>query len=145
MIRKLTIRRLLGAVAFVVGALLAGAETAEAQELVYRPSNPAFGGNPLNQQWLLGTAQAQMPKEERDLFARDPLADFEQGLQRQILSAISREIVSNRFGSEIDLTRAGRYDLGEFVIEITPGLNGVDIQVVNAFTGDQTTVTIPSF
>lgn len=145
MTRKVTIRRLLGAAALAVGVLVAAAGPAEAQQFVYRPSNPAFGGNPLNQQWLLGTAQAQMPTEERDPFARDPLADFEQGLQRQILSAISREIVSNRFGSEIDLTRTGRYDLGEFIIEITPGLSGVDIQVINAFTGDQTTVTIPSF
>ncbi|MFP4065853.1 MAG: curli assembly protein CsgF, partial [Bacteroidales bacterium] len=44
------------------------------QEFVYRPVNPAFGGNYLNYQWLLNSAQAQSPFEEeqpeRDPFTR---------------------------------------------------------------------------
>lgn len=138
-------RAILAAVAAAAGAVLADAGAAEAQQMVYRPSNPAFGGNPLNQQYLLGVAQAQKSTEERDPFTRDPLADFESGLQRQILSAISREIITSRFGRDIDLTQEGRYDLGDFLIEIVPGLNGIDILVTNALTGDQTTVTIPNF
>lgn len=138
-------RAILAAVAVAAGAVLADAGAAEAQQMVYRPSNPAFGGNPLNQQYLLGVAQAQKSTEERDPFTRDPLADFESGLQRQILSAISREIITSRFGRDIDLTQEGRYDLGDFLIEIVPGLNGIDILVTNALTGDQTTVTIPNF
>ncbi|MCK5278996.1 MAG: curli production assembly protein CsgF, partial [Cyclobacteriaceae bacterium] len=30
-----------------------------AQDFVYQPVNPAFGGNPYNYSWLLGQAQAQ--------------------------------------------------------------------------------------
>lgn len=30
-----------------------------AGELVYQPVNPAFGGNPLNEDFLIGTAQIQ--------------------------------------------------------------------------------------
>ena len=33
--------------------------TASASELIYRPTNPSFGGNPLNSSHLLGTANAQ--------------------------------------------------------------------------------------
>jgi curli production assembly/transport component CsgF len=139
----------------VVGWMLVGVVTAlgllgapgqaEAQQLVYRPTNPAFGGNPLNQQWLLSTAEAQRPDEPRDLFQRNPLDDFQSGLQRQILSSLSRELIVNRFGENLDLTEESRFDLGEFVVEVLPGLNGVDIRVINAFTGEQTTVTIPNF
>ncbi|MEK9500757.1 curli production assembly/transport component CsgF [Gaopeijia maritima] len=132
----------LGAGAIAI-ALTASADAAAAQQFVYRPTNPAFGGNPLNQQWLLSTAEAQRPSDTTDLFSRDPLADFQDGLQRQVLSAISRELVTNRFGDDLDLTQEGRYDIGGFVVDILPGLNGVDIKVINSLTGDQTTVTIP--
>ena len=33
--------------------------SAFAQELVYRPKNPAFGGDTFNYQWLLSSAEAQ--------------------------------------------------------------------------------------
>lgn len=133
------------AASVTTAVLLCPPAEVEGQQLVFRPTNPAFGGNPLNQQWLLSTAEAQKPTEQRDLFQRDPLEDFQSGLQRQILSAVSRELVLNRFGDELDLTQEARYDLGEFVIEILPGLTGVDIRVINALSGEQTTVTIPSF
>jgi len=41
----------------VVGIFLSG--TASATEQVYRPVSPTFGGNPLNGNFLLSTAQAQ--------------------------------------------------------------------------------------
>lgn len=120
-------------------------QPAAAQQFVYTPVNPAFGGNPLNGQWLLGSANAQKPEESdgQDPFARDPIEDFEQNLQRQILSQLSREIIASRFGDEIDLTQEGRFNLGDFIIDIIPGLNGVNIRILNTLTGDQSTVTIP--
>ena len=39
-----------------------------ASELVYCPINPAFGGNPLNYQWLLSSAQAQNKFREKSSF-----------------------------------------------------------------------------
>lgn len=130
----------------LAAALLLGASPVEAQELVHRPQNPAFGGNPGNYQWMLSSAQAQKRQEETaSRLDRDPLADFQQGLQRQILSALSRELVYNRFGRDIDLTREGYFDLGDFIIEVIPGLTGVDIRITNALTGDQSLVTVPSF
>ena len=42
---------------WLVAALIA--PTLHASELVYRPVNPSFGGNPLNSGHLLGTANAQ--------------------------------------------------------------------------------------
>jgi curli production assembly/transport component CsgF len=137
------------ALALLVAAgatVLVEARPAESQQLVFRPTNPAFGGNPMNQQWLLSTAQAQKRFDQEDTrFVRDPILDFQQSLQRQILSALSREIIQNRFGSDLSLLNGGRFDLGDFVIEIFPGLAGVDISILNVLTGAQTTITIPNF
>ncbi|WP_224826159.1 curli assembly protein CsgF [Cognatishimia sp. MH4019] len=41
----------------LISSLFAG--TAFAGDLIYRPINPAFGGNPNNFDYLLGTAQIQ--------------------------------------------------------------------------------------
>jgi curli production assembly/transport component CsgF len=132
--------------AIAIAAVLLGGEPVEGQQMVYRPQNPAFGGNPLNYQWMLSSAQAQKDQPEAlSGLQRDPLSDFTQGLQRQVLSALSRELIFNRFGSEIDLTEEGRFDLGDFIIEIMPGLNGVDIRVTNVLSGDQSLITIPNF
>ena len=118
--------------------------TAQGQDLIYTPTNPAFGGSPVNYQWMLNSAKTQNAfKQERDPFRRDPLADFEQSLQRQILSQLSRELVSDRFGG-LDLTQEGRYDIGDFIVDVTPGLNGLNIKVFNKLTGDESTITIPS-
>lgn len=130
----------------LLGAALWPADAA-AQQLVYQPRNPAFGGSPLNYQWLNSSAQAQnaFKPEGRSSFRRDPLADFESTLQRQILSQLSRELIANRFGDDLDLTQEGLFDLGEFTVEIIPGLNGTAVRIFNELTGDETTVTIPTF
>mgnify|MGYP002152591627 CR=1 FL=1 len=119
---------------------------AQAQDLVYTPKNPAFGGSPVNYQWMLSSAKTQNAFQDsgRDRFRRDPLEDFENGLQRQILSQLSRELVSDRFGN-LNLQEQGSYDLGEFTVDVTPGLDGINIKVFNKLTGDESTITIPSF
>ncbi len=131
-------------------ALLGGigpSQTAAAQQLTFEFRNPAFGGNYLNYQWMMSSAEAQNDYKDRGQsinYTRDPLADFQQSLQRQILSQLSRELIYERFGN-LDLTKEGRFDLGEFVVEIIPGLDGVNIHIFNALTGDESTVTIPSY
>jgi len=122
------------------------APTATAQQFVYQPTIPAFGGSPLNYQWLSSSAQTQNAfKPGRSTFRRDPLANFERTLQRQILSQLSRELVANRFGGDFDPTQEGLFDLGEFTVEIIPGLGGASIRIFNELTGEETTVTIPNF
>jgi curli production assembly/transport component CsgF len=118
---------------------------ASAQEFVYRPLNPAFGGNPGNYSWMLQSANAQnlYQAQAQDRFARDPLADFQQSLQRQVLSELTRQIVRIEFGEGELQDR--RFEFGEFSIEIFPGPDGVEIVIINILTGDQTSVNIPNF
>jgi curli production assembly/transport component CsgF len=119
-----------------------------AQDFVYTPVNPAFGGNTFNYQWMLSSAQAQNTITEDvddfDPFAeQDPLADFEESLNRQILSQLTRELVYNQFG-EIGLTE-GYYELGSYQIEVAPGDAGIEIQILDISTGSETKITVPYF
>lgn len=127
----------------VAAAFVAG--PASAQQFVYQPANPAFGGSPLNYSWMLQSAQLQNAFEDEpgSRFTRDPLADFETSLQRQILNQLSRELISNRFGG-LDLTQPGTFSLGDFQVEITPGLDGIAVRIFNLLTGEETTVTVPN-
>lgn len=117
-----------------------------AQQLVYEPINPSFGGSSLNGNWMLSQAQAQngftaggTGTDSR--FQRDPLSDFKESLNRQILSQLSRNLISSMFG-ETGLTE-GRYEIGDFVIDITPGADGITIIINDLGTGDETTIIVP--
>lgn len=119
----------------------------QAQDFVYEPINPAFGGNTFNYQWLLSSAQAQNTiseqREEIDYYSRDPLQEFEESLNRQILSQLSREIIRNQFGE--DGLEAGLYEFGNYQIDVSPGDAGVVIKIIDVATGSETTVTVPYF
>jgi curli production assembly/transport component CsgF len=127
-------------------ALCLNIPSLSAQELVYRPLNPAFGGNPGNYGWLLNSANTQNLHEatRESGFQRDPLADFQNSLQRQVLSQLTRDIVRREFG-EGEALEEQRFEFGEFNIEVLPGSNGVSIRIFNVLTGDETSVTIPNF
>ena len=125
---------------------LADVKSASAQEMVYTPKNPAFGGNPGNYGWLMNSANTQNLHEatRESGFQRDPLADFQNSLQRQVLSQLTRDIVRREFG-EGDALEEQRFEFGEFNIEVSPGDGGVQIRIFNILTGDETSVTIPNF
>ncbi|MEX0779863.1 MAG: curli assembly protein CsgF [Balneolales bacterium] len=118
--------------------------TTEAQQLIYQPKHPAFGGHPNNASWIQNSAEAQKDQVERDQFGRDPLNEFGVNMQRQILNQLSREIIQDRF-SNLDLTEEGRHDLGEYIVEVIPGGSGTNIIVTDPATGGQTTIDIPNY
>ena len=120
-----------------------------AQDFVYTPKNPAFGGNPYNYSWLMSSAQAQNDITEsttdlyRSSYSSDPLDNFTESLNRQILSQLSRQIVSKQFGE--DALQAGTYTLGDYQIEVGDQSSGLNITITDAATGTQTTVEVPYF
>jgi curli production assembly/transport component CsgF len=119
-----------------------------AQDFVYYPKNPAFGGNPYNYSWLLSSAQAQNDIKEATTtpyndYSTDPLKDFANSLNRQILSQLSRQIVLKQFGEEA--LSAGTYVLGDYQIEVGDQSDGLSITIIDNKTGSQTTVSVPYF
>jgi curli production assembly/transport component CsgF len=120
---------------------------ASAQDLVYRAKNPAFGGETFNYQWLLSGAQGQ------DTYANPALAglsgsgsslnSFSENLNRQLLSRLSSQIITNQFGED-DL-KPGSYSVGDFQVDVSNTLEGVLIDVVDQRTGETTQLLIPFF
>jgi curli production assembly/transport component CsgF len=130
--------------ALILPLFLLTPATGVGQDFVYSPKNPAFGGSPINYQWLLNSANTQNKFEESRSRFDDPLADFQESLQRQVFRELTRNVISDRFG-DIDLSQENTFEFGEFSIDILPGPNGIDIIILNLSTGEQTTVTIPEF
>ncbi|MEJ8801235.1 curli production assembly/transport component CsgF [Pontibacter sp. H249] len=133
---------------FTVFCLL-GAGKAIAQDFVYQAKNPAFGGDPYNYNWMLGSAQAQDklkdPQQETGLgmFEDNPLQDFKRDLNRQILSQLSRQLITSQFGE--DGITPGSYTIGTYKIDITEDSRGINIVIVDSATGDKTAVTVPYY
>ncbi len=130
--------------------LLVATYSLRAQDFVYTPKNPAFGGNPYNYSWLLSSAQSQdtyeSPDSDSDSYSRystNTLEDFQESLNRQILSQLSRQIVSNQFGE--DALENGTYVLGDYQIDIGDDASGINITILDTQTGATTTVTVPNF
>ncbi len=115
-----------------------------AQDFVYKPVNPAFGGDTFNYNWLLNSAQVQDNTEAEDLGSSGGSLDFfTESLNRQLLNQLSRELVTSQFGEE-GLTD-GVYTVGDFQIDIASTFDGLSISIIDAGTGEQTQIIIPYF
>ena len=101
------------------------------QDFVYKPINPAFGGDTFNYNWLLSSAQAQDLTEDPDApefgNSRTTAESFAESLNRLLLNQISREIVTSQFGEE-GFTD-GTYELGDFQVDVATTLEGLSITV----------------
>ncbi|RIJ33976.1 curli production assembly/transport component CsgF [Pontibacter oryzae] len=136
-------------IGFIFTLLYLTCNAAQAQDFVYQPVNPAFGGETFNYQWLQSSAQSQDRLKDPDALTssgaskQDPLDSFKSNLERQILSQLSRQLITSQFGE--GGLEPGSYTIGNYQIEVTEGSNGVIIQIVDIGTGNQTTVTIPYY
>lgn len=116
----------------------------QAQDFVYKPKNPAFGGDTFNYNWLLSSAQSQnlidAPDDNSD---QTPLEAFTQNLERQILSNLSRELAGAQFG-ETSL-EDGSYQIGTFNLDVISTLDGLSITISDPSQGEQTQIIIPYY
>jgi len=120
----------------------------KSQDMVFKFTNPMFGGgDTFMYQQLLSSAQAQNTFEDDaasfDPFQSDPLADFAEDLNRQILSQISRQLINEQFG-ELGL-QEGTYILGSYQIDISNTAQGLSLVILDTSTGNQTSIVIPYF
>lgn len=116
-----------------------------AQQLVYTPKNPAFGGNPYNSQWLLASAEAQNSFEDPQSTDREQLSELEQftqSLNSQLLGQVSRSMFTRQFGA--DGLSPGTYSFGSLAVDIYPSNEGLLINILDTNTGEQTQIIIPN-
>lgn len=127
---------------------------AAAGNLVYQPINPAFGGSPLNGNWLQSEAQAQnIPQaarqREQQLFnalnqnaSRNltPGQIFAQQLQSQLYSSLANQITRAIFGE--NARENGTFTFQGTTIQFTR--IGTDVRVVINDGQTETTVVVPA-
>lgn len=121
---------------------------ANGQDLVYKPKNPAFGGDTFNYNWLLASAQAQNLLKDPDATARlgttrNTADQFAQSLNSLLLSQLSREIITTQFGE--DGFSDGTYTLGDFQVDVATTLEGLTVTIFDQVNGGQTQIVIPFF
>ena len=128
--------------ALAAGVLVAFSQAASAQQLVYTPINPSFGGNPFNSAHLLGIANAQNNfKDPSASTSQTPEQQFANQLQSRLLSALSSQVVSTIFGP--DAQDSGTIQFGDEEISWVNDLTNTTLTITNTSTGDVTTITVP--
>lgn len=118
--------------------------TAHSQQLVYRPKNPAFGGDTFNYNWLLSSAESQNTFTEDSSSDDEELSEVEQfteNLNNQLLNQLSRTLFQEQFGDEIT---EGIYEFGSLFVEVFPSAEGLVISILDTQTGEQTQVIVPN-
>ncbi|NBC32924.1 MAG: hypothetical protein GVY13_09645 [Alphaproteobacteria bacterium] len=120
---------------------------AEAQDLVYQPINPSFGGNPFNSSHLLGVANAINDKEpDTEGAATDGAGNnindtFVRQLQSRLLSELSRDITDSIFGE--NAVESGEVVFGSQRISFFRTLTDVNLTIVDTETGSVSEFSVP--
>ncbi len=121
--------------------------TVLATPLVYTPINPSFGGSPFNAQWLMSSAQSQNKltehREPWTMPKRDPIEDFKNNLNRQVLYKLSRKIIDGAFGEEG--IESGHYDLEDYTIDVSVTVDGIKVVLTDSITGNETIIEVPYY
>ena len=113
---------------FLVVAVVS--QPAAAQDIVYTPVNPSFGGNPFNSAHLLGIANAQNDFRDPQGAASSSQADiFARQLQSRLLSALSSQIVDAIFGENPQ--QSGTINFGGQTIDFLRDLEEVTLNITN--------------
>ena len=130
-------------IAVVAGFLACMPLPALAQDLVYTPTNPDFGGNPFNTQGL-AIANAQNKFKDPSAQSSESQAQiFAEQLQSRLLSALSSQIVDAIFGENPQ--QHGTISFGDQTITFDRGLDDVTLNITNNNSGEVTTIVVPTF
>lgn len=134
---------------FIICFLCMGlAHAGHAQQLVYRPVNPAFGGDSFNHQWLMASASAQNKYDKKNLpDYKQPgaLDGFRDNVNRQLLNDISRSLFGDgkTEGEGDGKMKPGVYNMGTLNVKITEYFGGLNIHIIDINTGEQTNINVP--
>jgi curli production assembly/transport component CsgF len=133
--------RLAAAIIGAAGLALLAAAPAAAQQLVYTPINPAFGGNPLNSTQLEQDAATQnqyKPKSSTANLTESQL--FAQELQSQLLASLANQVSEAIFGP--NAATSGTYSFGGETVTFSRTLTEITVTITDT-TGAQTVIQLP--
>lgn len=128
----------------LAASVLMCAVPAFAQDVVYRPISPTFGGNPFNSNHVLGVANANNNTRDPRAASTNSQADiFARQLQSRLLSALSSQIIDAIFGENPQ--EQGTISFGGQTIEFFRSLDEVTLIIRNEETGEETRIVVPLF
>lgn len=128
----------------LAASVLMCASSAFAQDVVYRPISPTFGGNPFNSNHVLGVANANNNTRDPRAASTNSQADiFARQLQSRLLSALSSQIIDAIFGENPQ--EQGTISFGGQTIEFFRSLDEVTLIIRNEETGEETRIVVPLF
>ena len=132
--------KIISAILLLFGAII----SSNAQELVYKPINPSFGGETFNYTWMLNSAEAQNKFKEPDPTTanQSALQLFKNNLNNQLLSQVSNSVFQKQFGANGIV--AGSYTFGSLSVNIYPSNLGLIVDILDTDTGEKTQVVIPN-
>lgn len=125
------------------------------QDLVYKPKNPALGGDTFNYQWMLSSAESQNKFEDpnqEDRFAQpSQLEQFKENLNNQLLNYLSRTLFQNQFGDGTTLGAGGTgnqieegvFVFGSLSVELYQSNLGLVVNILDIITGEESQIIIP--
>lgn len=123
-------------------SLWAAASGAYAQDLVYKPINPSFGGNPFNSAHLLGVAGGQNDFKD-PTSQRSQSEQFSRQLQSRLLSSLASQVTDAIFGENPQ--EQGTVSFGGQTVSWVRTLDEVTLTITDEASGEVTTIVIPTF
>jgi curli production assembly/transport component CsgF len=130
---------------YLVSGLLFCSGFAAASELVYVPVNPNFGGSPSNGPGLLASASATNKHGLQSglgssSLTQTPLEQFNQTLERMVLSQLASSATSKLMGQDGKLI-PGTFSTENFIITVTDMGGGI----LRVTTTEKATGAVTSF
>ena len=109
-----------------------------AGELIYRPINPSFGGDPFGGGYLLNKAQAQDTNSDPNRRTAERLSETDRLVQR-LESRLISQLISDVSRGEI---QEGSFDSDEFGVVVSDSSGELVVRIIDKVTGDITEVSV---
>lgn len=110
----------------------------QAGELVYRPLNPSFGGDPFMGSYMLSKAQAQDTNTDPNARRTQPLSPSQRLIQN-LESRLISQLISDVGRGEIS---DGGFDSDDFSVVVSDVGGELTVRVVDKLTGDVTSISV---
>lgn len=129
---------------FLIGVFALCGSHAFAQDLVYTPVNPSFGGSPFNSAHLLGIANSQNKYKDPNIVERPSTTSaelFVRQLQSRLLSGLASQVTDAIFGENPQ--ESGRIVFGDQIITFDRGIENIFLVIEDTLAGTRTEIEIP--
>jgi curli production assembly/transport component CsgF len=112
-----------------------------AQQLVYTPINPQFGGNPFNATQLEEDAAVSKPAPKTTSTTQTQAQEFATQLQSQLYADLANQVTQAIFGPNAQ--NSGTFSFGGETVSFTNALGEITVNITDA-SGTKTQIQLPT-